>query len=468
MAVEAPRETIFALSTPPGRSGIAVIRVSGPAAGVALEAVTGAGRPTPRLARLVSFSDPESGEPIDRGLALWFPAPGSFTGEDVAELHLHGGRAVVAAMVDGLGRLPGLRPAEAGEFTRRAFDNDKLDLAEVEGLADLIAAETEAQRRQALRQMDGGLSRTVEAWRGRLVRALAHIEAEIDFPEEDIPAGLVEQVRSEVRALETALAETLDDRGCGERLREGLLVAIVGAPNVGKSSLLNALARRDVAIVSETAGTTRDVIEVHLDLKGWPVILADTAGLRRVAEGSDPSLQRQVDPVEREGIRRARARAAAADLKIAVFDAVSWPNLDGETAGLLDENSLILVNKMDLVPEAERSSLGRAAGNGGLKREGIGTSARTGAGLQRVIDRLGEMAEERLGVAGVDVRVTRARHRAALEDCRAALERAAAVSSLELAAEDLRLAARALGRIAGRVDVEELLDVIFRDFCIGK
>jgi len=257
-------DTIFALSSAPGRAGVAVLRVSGPAAGAALEALAGR-RPVPRRATLATLARPDTGEALDRALVLWFPAPASVTGEDVVELHVHGGRAVIDAVLGALAGRPGLRPAEAGEFARRAFDHGRLDLSEVEGLADLIEAETEAQRRQALRQMDGGLSRLSEGWRAELIAVSARLEAAIDFPEDDLPSGLLEGVRHNILCLEGAIGRYLGDSHSGERLRSGFYVAIVGPPNAGKSSLLNALARRDVAIVSETAGTTRDVIEAHLD-----------------------------------------------------------------------------------------------------------------------------------------------------------------------------------------------------------
>jgi tRNA modification GTPase len=458
--VKAAEDTIFALSTAPGRAGIAVLRLSGPAAGAALEALAGAALPPPRAARLARLEDPETGAAIDRGLVLWFPGPASFTGEDMAELHLHGGRAVTAAALDALARRPGLRPAEPGEFTRRAFDHGKLDLAEVEGLADLIDAETEAQRRQALRQMSGHLSGLVQGWRTRLLPLLAHLEAAIDFPDEGLPQSLVREAVAETGALVGEIATQLADQGRGERLREGLQVAIIGPPNSGKSSLLNALARRDVAIVSATAGTTRDVIEVHLDLAGYPVTLADTAGLRDLtAEGGDD--------IEREGLRRARLRAAEADLKLAVFDLAgmgqtSWPDLDPQALALVDAETLVVLNKADL----RRPDMVNPEAVGG--RPAFVLSAKTGQGLGALLDELTRQATERLGLAGAAPAITRLRHRRALEDCRVALERAQEAGLPELAAEDLRLALRALGRITGQVDVEDILDVIFRDFCIGK
>lgn len=440
-------DTIFAPATAPGRGGVAVIRVSGPAAGPAVE-VLGAGTlPPARSATLVRLTDPAGGEHIDTGLVLWFPAPRSFTGEDVVEFHVHGGRAVTSALIEALGRLPGLRPAEPGEFSRRAFENGKFDLTEAEAVADLVDAETSAQRRQALRQMEGELGRLYETWRGKLVRALAHAEADMDFPEEDLPSSLSGTVRPVLEELAAGIAAHLADGGRGERLREGIAIAILGAPNAGKSSLLNALARRDAAIVSERAGTTRDVVEVHLDLGGYPVLVADTAGLREAG-----------DEIEGEGIRRALLRAERADLKLAVFDATVLPVADARTAALIDDRTIVVVNKADRVPGIDPSVLGSGA---------LAVSAVTGEGLSALLERLTGLVERRFGIGGGPA-LTRIRHRSALEECGAALKRALTATYPELAVEDMRLASRALGRITGRVDVEELLDVIFRDFCIGK
>ncbi|MEE8145033.1 MAG: tRNA uridine-5-carboxymethylaminomethyl(34) synthesis GTPase MnmE [Kiloniellales bacterium] len=468
----AQNDTIFALSTAAGRAGVAVVRISGPRARSALAVLGGPTDPKPRHATLVRLQAPGGGAPIDQGLALWFPQPHSFTGEDQVELQLHGGRAVVAAALEALGAIPGLRPAEPGEFTHRAFDNGKLDLSEVEGLADLVAAETEAQRRQALRQMSGALSDLTESWRGRLVQTLAHLEADIDFPDEDLPAGLSDAARGNILGLIKELAQYLDDRGSGERLRDGFHIAIVGPPNVGKSSLLNAIARRDAAIVSETAGTTRDVIEVHLDLGGYPVTLVDTAGLRAAAQSesntdgamappADGSIAGgHVDPVEAEGMRRARDRAARADLKLVVCDAVDWPVLPPESQALIDEAAYLVVNKVDLAAAPAETRF--------RDRPVFPVSALEGRGLTQLLDDIEGEVVASLGVSGAAPSLTRARHRRALEDCRDALGRALKASLPELAAEDVRLAVRALGRITGRVDVEDVLDAIFREFCIGK
>lgn len=461
------RETIFALSTAPGRAAVAVVRISGPRSLVALEALGGPSGPRARQATLTDLTFPGRGETIDRALVLAFPAPRSFTGEDVVELHLHGGPAVVRAALEALAGQDGLRPAEPGEFTRRAFENGKLDLSEVEGLADLIAAETEAQRRQALRQMRGALSALTEDWRHRLLSALAHLEGAIDFPDEDLPPEAWSQAMGLVSRLNNEISQYLKENVAGERLRDGYQIAIVGAPNVGKSSLLNAVAQRDVAIVAETAGTTRDVIEVHLDLGGYPVILVDTAGLRDdpapapsrpAAPGAKPGAE-TIGAVEAEGMRRARLRAADADLKLVVADVRDWPDLDSATAALLDDFAVLVLNKLDLAPAVAKDRGDRPV---------FAISARDGTGLGAVLDHLRGVVARDLGVSGSAPSLTRLRHRRALEDCRDALARALAADEVALAAEDLRLAARALGRITGRVDVEDLLDVLFKEFCIGK
>jgi tRNA modification GTPase len=432
-------DTIFALSTARGRSGVAVIRVSGPAASAALQGL--AGRvPEPRRVQLARLTDPASAEEIDRALVLWLPGPGSYTGEDTAEFHLHGGQAVITGALAALGRVAGCRLAEPGEFSRRAFENGKLDLTGAEGIADLIDAETAAQRRQALRQMGGDFARMTESWAARLKRALAYLEAAIDFPDEDLPGDLLAPVMAETAALDAEIRHSLADGRRGEILRDGLSVALIGPPNSGKSSLLNALSGREAAIVSAIAGTTRDVIEVHLDLAGYPVVLADTAGIRESA-----------DIIEKEGVRRAMARAQSADLVLSIRDASDPVSRETTLPDVPADSVLIIWNKTDLAVAPE---------------EGIAVSARSGAGLDVLIARLAEAAEQRLG--GTAPVVTRQRHREALIACVEALDRANTVGEPALLAEDLRLAMRSLGRITGKVDVEDLLDVIFRDFCIGK
>lgn len=456
------QDTIFAPSTAPGRAGVAVVRISGPEAGAALAALGGSQLPPPRVAVLRRLFDPADGRALDRGLVLWFPRPASFTGEDVGEFHLHGGRAVVAAVLDALSGVPGLRPAEAGEFTRRAFDNGKLDLSAVEGLADLIDADTEAQRRQALRQMEGGLARRSGAWAARLTRVLAHAEAAIDFVEEEIPADLQDLALADLAEISAEIGAVLNDGHRGERLREGLSVVILGAPNAGKSSLLNALAQREAAIVSETAGTTRDVVEVHLDLGGYPVILADTAGLREIAEHEGGQAA-----IERAGIARARERAARADVQLLMVDltvAAKDPAQLDAVRALFDHRSLLLLNKADRCDPAAVARLCEDVKD----CDPLVVSAKQGTGLDHLLARLVERAERGLDGAEEGAGITRLRHRRALEDCREALERAQAAPLPELTAEELRLAVRALGRITGRVDVEDLLDIVFSEFCIGK
>lgn len=439
-------DTIFALSSAAGRAGLAVIRLSGPRAGAVLERLSGGALPQPRKATRAVLRDPADGGTLDDGLVLWFPAPRSYTGEDVAELHLHGGVAVVAAALEVLSAQPGLRLAEPGEFTRRAFLAGKIDLTSAEGLIDLIDAETDAQRRQALRQADGALGRLYAGWRTRLVALLAHFEASIDFVDEPIPESLEATVREGILYVENELALHLDDHRRGERLREGVHIAILGAPNAGKSSLLNLLSRRDAAIVSSTAGTTRDVVEVRLDLAGYPVTVADTAGLRD-----------STDAIEAEGVRRARARAAQADLKLVLFDRTAVP--DAASRDMIDRDTIVLFNKSDLGGDAVPQIADICAQ--------YAVSVKTGTGIEAFLSGLAAAVQDRIGLGDAPM-ITRSRHRAALQDCRQALTRAAAAPESELAAEDLRLAVRALGRITGAVDVEDLLDVIFRDFCIGK
>ena len=447
--------TIVALASGRGRAGVAVIRISGPAAGSLLEQMAGV-VPAPRVAARAALRDPRSGQVLDDGLVLWFPAPASYTGEDVAELHVHGGAAVVSAALNALCARQGVRIAEPGEFTRRAFLNGKLDLVQAEAVADLVDAETEEQRRQALSQLEGRLSAIYDSWRVRLRDALAHLEAVIDFPDEELPEDLISSIRQNLGELLGELTAHLEDGRRGERLRDGLCVVIAGAPNVGKSSLLNALARRDAAIVSERAGTTRDVVEVRLDLGGLPVIVADTAGLR---EGRDE--------IESEGIRRALARAETADLRIVMVEASPAIKPDSRIRSLLDEDAMVVVNKIDLHEVAPGT---RVEG-----RQMWPMSVTAGTGLDSFLDALEKRVERRMG-RGESPVITRERHRSSIEETAACLRRFMAGSEngemtnarLELVAEDLRLATRTLGRITGKIGVEELLDVVFRDFCIGK
>jgi tRNA modification GTPase len=440
-------DTIFALSSGAPPAGVALVRLSGSGVRFGLEMMAGA-VPAARHARLAAIRS-RDGDILDRGLVLFFPGPDSFTGEDVAELHLHGGRAVVQAVLAELAALPGFRPAVAGEFTRRAFQNRKVDLTQVEGLADLVAAETEAQRRQALRQASGDLGRLYEGWRERLVRARALLEAELDFADEDdVPGSVSVQAWDIVRGLLQEIVNHVDDRR-GERLRDGAEIVILGPPNAGKSSLVNAIARRDVAIVTPEAGTTRDLIEVHVDLGGYAATLVDTAGLRE-AEGL----------VEREGIRRAEARAADADIVLWLTDVTGKNGAPPALPGAIRVGT-----KIDLIDRGIDSDADRSWFPG----FDFLVSAETGQGIDALLAALAARLAVNVGLDEPPL-VTRARHRAALLACRGAL--LAALSDdgrpLELRAEDLRVAGDALARITGRIDVEDMLDVIFRDFCIGK
>lgn len=442
-------ETIYAPATPPGIGGVAVIRISGAHAQAALAQLTRKPAPPPRLACLRKLYDPQSGALLDEALCLSFTAPHSYTGEDVVELHLHGGRAVLQNILAALGTLAHLAPAGPGDFTRRAFENGRMDLTQAEAVNDLIQAETSLQADAALRQMGGVLSHLYEGWRTELMHLLAHIEAEMEFPDEDLPLDLQASFAPQFTALCDEMAAHLDDHRRGERLREGFHIAILGAPNAGKSALLNRLAQREAAIVSSIAGTTRDVIELHLDLGGYPVILADTAGLRETA-----------DAIEDEGIRRARQKAAEADLCIALFDVTAAPQWDAETLALLDERSLAVANKCDLLPAPPEALEIR-----GHKASLI--SAETGAGITDFLEQLVQTIATRYAPRN-SATLTRARHRQALSATLEALIRAQSAPLPELIAEDTRLALRHLGSITGRVDIEDLLDITFRDFCIGK
>ena len=439
-------DTIFALSSGHGRAGVAVIRISGPAAGEAIERMASP-LPKPRFAAFRKIKHPGTGEVLDEALVLWFPAPKSETGEDMAEFQVHGGRAVIQGVLAGLGSIEGCRLAEPGEFTRRALENGKLDLTGVEGLADLVEAETSAQRRQALRQAGGALFRLYEGWRKRLIGAMSQMEAAIDFSDEpDVAVVPVKAARAEVEALVSEIGKHLDDGHRGELLREGFHVVLAGPPNAGKSSLLNALARRDAAIVSEEAGTTRDVIEVRLDLEGLPVIVSDTAGIR-APQGA----------IEQEGIRRTLAHARDADLVLWLGDAslpVAAPPPDVLARG--DKFFLPVATKIDL-PGAAPPSIGPAV------------SAKTGAGLAELSARLAEIAQDRIGDLSSPA-ITRERYRHQLQRCMHALQEFMNLpeSEYELRAEDLRIAANAVGRITGRVDAEDVLGEIFARFCIGK
>ena len=430
-------DTVVALSSGAGRAGVAVIRISGHRVRFILETICGE-IPPPRLAALRRIRD-ALGEPIDTGLVLFFPAPQSFTGEDVAELQLHGSRAILAATLARLTSLPGVRLAEPGEFTRRAFEAGKLDLAAVEGLADLIDSETEWQRKQALRQMEGALGEMATGWRDALIQAMALVEADLDFSDEgDVSGPLLEQVLGLVRGVRDELGRALGSFAVGERVRDGFVVVLAGPPNAGKSSLLNALARRDVAIVSPVAGTTRDSLEVRLDLGGIPVVLIDTAGLRETT-----------DEVEAEGVRRARRHIARSDLTLLLRPVDSEPFQNESMPELIR-----LATKADLAGQVLPGELA--------------VSATTGAGIDALLSEI----QTRLLASGTvePALLTRERHRVAVTDAKAALDRALVAGSeqAELVAEDIRTGVRSLERLIGRIGVEDVLDQLFSGFCIGK
>jgi tRNA modification GTPase len=428
-------DTIFAPASGRGKAGVAVIRISGPHAHDAVERLAGS-LPEPRRAALRRLTGAD-GTHLDEALVLVFPEGASFTGEAVAELHVHGSTAVVAAVLRELGALPGLRLAEAGEFTRRALENERLDLAQVEGLADLLEAETEAQRRQALRVLSGDLGRRAETWRRALVRAAALIEATIDFADEEVPTDVAPEVTALLDSTLTELRSEAEGVTVAERIRDGFEVAIVGRPNAGKSTLLNALAGRDAAITSEVAGTTRDVIEVRMDLRGLPVTILDTAGLRDTD-----------DTVESIGVARAIERAEAADLRV-----------------------FLLEDAAETLPLAPLSGDITVLGKADLRQSPVfAVSGKTGAGISQLIDRITDTLATRAEGAGLAIRE---RHRTALHQAIRALESARievqhGPERAELAAEELRAAARALDSLVGRVDVEDILDEIFASFCLGK
>jgi tRNA modification GTPase len=433
-------DTIFALATAPGRAGVAVLRLSGPEALATGLALTCASRPpVPRRCVRAAFRDPVTGALLDDGLWVYFPAPHSFTGEDVVELHLHGSKAVMAALTRVLLQHSGLRLAEAGEFTRRAFLSGRMDLTQADGLADLLEAETEVQRQQAVRQVQGELAKLYDHWRTLLITQLAMLEAWLDFPEEDLPQTVQDEVATTLAGVSQEIEAHLSDDHRGERRRSGIRVALVGAPNAGKSSLLNALSRRNAAIVTPEPGTTRDIIEVALDLGGYPVLLADTAGIR-----DDPGM------IEAEGIRRALAWLETADLVLLL----AAPDVLFCDAAIAAEQDVLKIwSKSDMASCPDR--------------DWFSVSSLTGAGIPALLTELVRRIGLRFGDT-VQSLPTHERYRAALTDCLAHLNRATAAPLPELLAEDVRLAVRAIGRMTGAVDVESVLDVVFSRFCIGK
>lgn len=455
------QDTIFALSSGHGTAGVAVVRLSGPKSDEALSALTaGSKLPEPRVASLRTLFDPNSRARLDKALVLRFIAPASFTGEDCVELHLHGGRAVLDGVLTALSEIEGLRPAEAGEFSRRAFDEGRLDLTEAEGLNDLIHAQTSAQREQALRQMDGGLRDIYEDWRDRLLGYLAHLEADIDFPDEDLPDGVSAAVLHDILSLSSEIAQHIEDGKRGRMLRDGCRVVILGAPNAGKSTLLNALANSDVAIVSEEAGTTRDSLEIMLDIGGFPVRLIDTAGVRDTENN-----------VEKEGVRRALLRADEADLKLVLVRADEWPRVPSDVLAHIDNDAIIIVTQIDRI-QFDNDMMFH------VKHLGVDNShftqtvlisAKSGYRMDALLDALLFAVRERMSLREAPS-LTRLRHQGALQEARDHLVRFAtnAGSDAVLAAEDVRMAVRCIGRVTGRVGVEDMLDIVFGDFCIGK
>lgn len=440
-------DTIFALASGAGRAGVAVIRVSGPQSWDSLKVFSDVSYIKPRAAHYTALK--YKNNVLDQSVILPFKAPASYTGEDVVEYYVHGGRAVIDSVLAALAAQENHRMAEPGEFTRRAFENGKLDLTEAEAVADLIDAQTEMQKQQALQQLGGALSALYARWAEELKKTLAHLEADIEFPDEDLPEGIAPEITDTIKKLEAEIDEHLSDNRRGERLRDGIQVAVIGAPNAGKSSLVNALVQRDVAITSETAGTTRDVIEAHLDIGGYPVILADTAGLRPDQIGSQGQ-----DAIEGEGIKRALQRAEDADITLLIFDGTAEIP-DPHTLNLIDGRAILVTNKMDM--DGARSQIDAS----------IMISADKGDGIQILLDTVLEKIKQFIGSRETPS-LTRQRHRAHLQDALDCLRQSHQATLPELMAEDVRLAMRSLGKITGKVNVEDLLDVIFNDFCIGK
>jgi len=442
--------TIYALSSGPGIAGIAVIRVSGQNTAEVVKKITGSKLPASRVATLTKFNKNGAKELIDEGVIIWFPAPNSYTGEDLAEFHVHGSRAVINAMHSAISKIKNCRLAEPGEFTKRAFQNGKINLLKAESIADLISSETEIQRKQALKIMSGKSSDQFNSWREKLLKVLSHVEAKIDFPEDDLPKYILNNIQKISNNVLTEIKKTLNDQKVGERIREGFKIAILGPPNSGKSSLLNYLSKRDVAIVSEIAGTTRDVIETHLNLDGYPVIVSDTAGIRN-----------SKNEIEKKGIKIALNRAEDADLRLII---VSAKNVDFTSLlkSLLKKNALLVINKSDLIKGKLNSKF--------KKYEHVLISIKKNSNLNKLITKIKSKLKNKF-TTSEDILITRERHRQNLINCVQHLEKfrkKKSAQDFDKAAEDLRLATRHLGMIVGKVDVEELLGSIFNDFCIGK
>ena len=440
-------DTIYAPASATAKAGITVIRISGPNTKYAIECL-GSNVGQPRFAKLAKIFHPQTKNLIDECVTIYYQEPASFTGEDIVEMNIHGGRAVLDLTLDALSKIQGLRVAEPGEFSKRRFMNGKMDLTQAEGLMDLINAETEAQHKQALKQLAGELGSLYESWRAQLLKLMSLIEAYIDFPDEDLPADIIKNITKQVSFLNTEITDHLSDNQKGEKLREGFYIAIIGETNVGKSSLMNALAKRDVAIVSDIAGTTRDIIEIRLNIAGYLVTIADTAGLRT-----------SNDFLEKEGINRTLDRAKNADLKILVLDAEKYHHTPQELLDLINENTVIVINKIDLFDEVKLSKI--------INRKAILISAKNGTGLNNLLQEINEYVLNFFSITDAPL-ITRQRHRENLERCKTCLEMFNLEKDIELAAEDLRLASRYLSSLTGKIDVESVLGEIFSNFCIGK
>ena len=444
-------QTIYALSTVYGKSGVAIIRISGAKAKEAVAKLTNLKEKSlkPRYAYFTDIKDIVSRETLDKCLLLYFKAPHSFTGEDIVEFQTHGSKAVIASVLENLSKIPDFRMAEPGEFSRRAFHNGKMDLTEAEGLADLIDSETSEQQKYAMRQMEGGLKNLYDGWREELIKIMAYLEAYIDFPDEDIPQELVDKLLNDVFKLKTAISEHLNTDSIGERLREGFRVVIVGPPNAGKSSLLNTVVNREAAIVSSIAGTTRDAVDVHLDIKGYPVMFTDTAGIREVEE-----------EIEKQGIEIAFRKIADADLVICLFDASKDSvQIFDNIKNSLKNKAIYVANKSDNLTFEQCSE---------LKKQGcVVISAKHKQGIADLMEVIYQQIKERF-TANSNLLITRQRYREALVETLDNLERFSFDKEIELSAEDIRLAARALGKITGRIEVDDILNKIFGSFCIGK
>ena len=442
--------TIYALSTGPGVSGIAIIRISGPDTLKVIKLLTNKDVPRPREATLRKINNIETSELIDEGIILWFPGPESYTGEDMAEIQVHGSKAVIDAIHKNISNIENCRFAEPGEFTKLAFQNGKIDLLRAESVADLISSETEIQRKQAVKIMSGRSADKFNSLREKLLQILSHVEAKIDFPDEDLPKDILNKIKKDTDEVLKDIEKILNDQKVGERIREGFKIAILGPTNAGKSSLINHLSNRDVAIVSEIAGTTRDVIETHLNIDGYPVIVSDTAGIRE-----------SVDEIEKKGIKLSLNRAEEADLKLVVVDAKNTDFTD-TLKGLLDDNAILVLNKSDLLEKDIDPEINRI--------NHVLISIKNNLNIDKLIQKIKNALKNKF-ITSDDILITRERHRQHLEQCVSHLKKfnqKKEVEDFDIAAEDLRLAARHLGMIVGKVDVEEILGSIFNDFCIGK